>query len=413
MKTIFASLVLLGALRLTDAADWPQWRGPARDGHASGQLTSLPKELRPVWKISTGPGHSSPIIANGKLIYLDEQDKNETVHLLDAATGKEIWRIAFAEAVGDEWGIGPRSTPFVDGDRLYVQSSNGEFRCLDLADGKTLWGTSFAKNYGVKFVGSKGGEGTAARRGNSGCGVVEGARVYVPVGSTNAASIVCFDKVTGKEIWKSLNDEAAYSSFLVGSLAGTKQLVALTAEALAGLDLNTGQMLWRVPFKTAAKRHAASPVLIGDVVTANSQSIGLVGTRISRDGTGFKAVQDWANKPLKINLTTPVLVGRHLYSQGVNKDYVCVDATTGELQWSQPGLGRGNKDYASTIAIGKNLLVLFESGELVLLVADPAKYTELGRLQVCGSTWSHPAFADGKLYVRDGRELLCLDLNAK
>ena len=97
----------------------------------------------------------------------------------------------------------------------------------------------------------------------------------------------------------------------------------------------------------------------------------------------------------------------------MNKDYVCVDATTGALQWSQPGLGRGNKDYASTIALGKNLLVLFESGELVLLAADPSKYTELGRLQVCGSTWSHPAFADGKLYGRDGRELLCLDLGVK
>lgn len=413
MKTILASLILLTALRLADAADWPQWRGPSRDGHADGQLTALPRELKPVWKISAGPGHSSPILAKGKLIYLDEQEKMETVHLLDADTGKEIWRTPFAGAVGDEWGSGPRSTPFVDGDRLYVQSCNGEFRCLSVADGKNIWGTSFAKNYGVKFVGNKALEGTATRRGNNGSGLVDGARVYVPVGSVNAASIVCFDKLTGKEIWKSLNDEAAYSSFMVGTLAGTKQLVALTADALVGLNLETGRVLWRVPFKTGAKRHAASPVLIGDVVTANSQTIGLVGTRISRDGAGFKAGPDWANSSLKINLATPVLVGRHLYSQGVNKDYVCVDAATGELQWSQPGLGRGNKDYASTIALGKNLLVLFESGELVLLAADPAKYTELGRLQVCGSTWSHPAYADGRLYVRDGRELLCLDLGAK
>ena len=413
MKTILVPLILLGAHQFATAADWPQWRGPARDGHAAGQLTALPKELKPVWKISAGPGHSSPVLAGGKLIYLDEQDKKETVHLLDAATGTEIWRTPFADAAGDEWGSGPRSTPFVDGDRLYAQSCKGEFRCLNLADGKIIWETSFAKNYGVKFVGNKALEGTAARRGNNGSGLVDGARVYLPVGSVVGAGIVCFDKLTGKEIWKSLNDEAAYSSFMVGTLAGTRQLVALTAEALVGLELGDGKMLWRVPFKTGAKRHAASPVIIGDVVTANSQTIGLVGTRISRDGAGFKAVEAWANQSLKINLATPVLVGRHLYSQGVNKDYVCVDATTGALQWSQPGLGRGNKDYASTIALGKNLLVLFESGELVLLAADPSKYTELGRLQVCGSTWSHPAFADGKLYGRDGRELLCLDLGVK
>jgi outer membrane protein assembly factor BamB len=407
------SLVLATTV-VTNAADWPQWRGPNRDGHAAGTLTSLPKEIKPVWKNAIGPGFSAPIVANGKLIYLDDQSEQEVAHCLTAATGKEIWNAAYAAAEGDEWGSGPRTTPFVDGDRVYFQSMNGEFRCLNIADGKVLWGFPF-KKYGIGFS-TKSADGTAARRGNNGSGVIDGNYVYVPIGA-KGASIVCFDKLKGKEIWKTGDDEAAYSSFVVATLAGTKQLVVFTADALMGLDLKSGQQLWRVPFKTVAKRHAASPVIDGDTITVNSQTIGLVRTKVSKSDSGFSTSQVWVNKPLTINLATPVLLDGHLYCYGPIRttDYVCVDAATGELKWRHGGFGVGKDqtDYASTIAIGKNLLVLTYDGQLVLIAANPAQYTELGRVQVCGKTWSHPAYVDGKLYLRDGRELQCLDLNAK
>ena len=399
------------------AADWPQWRGENRDGHAAASspaLTSLPKDVKPVWKIPVGPGFSSPIVAGGKLIYLDAQDGQEVVHALTATNGKELWKTPFAQAEGDEWGSGPRSTPFVDGDRVYVQSMDGHFLCLNQADGKILWSVAFEK-YGIHFS-TKSPEGTAARRGNNGSGIVDGDFVYVPVGA-KGASTVCFDKLTGREIWKTGEDEASYASFLVAPLAGQKQLVAFTAEALTGLDLKTGRELWRTPFKTNAKRHAATPVIDGDTVTVNSQTIGLVRVKISKGAEGFSATQLWANKPLTVNLATPVLAGGHLYSYGPirTKDYVCVDAATGALNWTQSGFGIGKDqtDYASTIAVGKNLLLLTYDGQLVLIAANPEKFTELGRLQVCGKTWVHPALADGKLYVRDGRDLLCLDLTNK
>ena len=407
---------ILAGCGAVNAADWPQWRGPNRDGHAAGSLliSGLPKELKPVWKLPIGPGFSAPIVSGGKVIYLDDQEGQEVAHCLLAATGKEIWHTPYATAEGDEWGSGPRTTPFVEGSRVYFQSMNGEFRCLNVADGKVLWGFAF-KNYGIGFS-TKSADGTAARRGNNGSGIVEGDYVYVPVGA-KGASVVCFDKLKGQEIWKAGDDEAAYSSFMVATLAGTKQLVAFTAEALMGLDLKTGATLWRVPVKTGAKRHAASPVIDGDTVTVNSQTIGLVRTKISRSGSEFTASQAWANKPLTINLATPVLVDGHLYSYGPirTKDYVCVNAGTGTLKWTQSGFGIGKDqtDYASTIAVGKNLLVLTYDGQLILIAANPEKYTELGRVQVCGKTWSHPALADGKLYVRDGRDLQCLDLNAK
>jgi outer membrane protein assembly factor BamB len=414
---LFLSLVALSSATFLPAADWPQWRGPHRDGHpaaGSPAISSLPKELRPLWKLPIGPGFSSPVIARGKLVYLDEQEGKEIAHSVDAATAKELWSAPIASSAGDEWGTGPRCTPFIDGDRAYFQSMNGEFRCVDFADGRPKWGVAF-KDYGINFS-TKSAEGTAARRGNNGSGVIEGDYVYVPVGAPGA-SVVCFDKMTGKEIWKSGDDEAAYSSFVIGTLSGVKQLVAFTAEALTGLDLKTGESLWRVPLKTGAKRHASTPVIVGDTVTVNSQTIGLVCTRVTKNGAAWSTSPLWVNKPLTINLATPVFVDGHFYSYGPirTKDYVCVNAATGELKWTQSGFGIGKDqtDYASSIATGKNLLVLTYDGQLVLLAANPDKYTELGRVQVCGKTWSHPALADGKLYVRDGRELKCFDLNHK
>ena len=404
-----AFLVVISSPRNAFAGDWPQWLGPTRNAVApvGTPLASLPANLKPVWKIQIGGGHSGPIVAGGKLVYLDENGEKEVAHLIDAASGKEIWRTPFASMYQDEWGAGPRSTPTIDGDRVYVQSCNGEFRCLNLADGKRVWGTSFEKDFGVVFVGSKANEGTARRRGNNGSGVIDDHRIVLPVGSTTGASLVCFDKRTGAVFWKTGEDEAAYSSLMMATLAGVRQVVAFTADALVGADLRDGKILWREALKTNAKRHAASPVILGDTVLVNSHTFGTVAFRITKAGDGLKSERAWLNVDLKINLATPVVVGDYLFSQGPTKNFVCIEAQTGKQRWAQDGFG---KEYSSTLAIGKNLLVLTDLGELVLVAANPDKYVELGRQQICGKTWSFPAFADGRLYVRDTKELQCLEL---
>jgi outer membrane protein assembly factor BamB len=409
-----ASVVVVVFLSLAgfrlEAEDWPQWRGPDRSGHAATSAMSpreLPKDLQPKWRLSVGGGHSSPVLAGGRLIYLDQQNDREVAHALDARTGRELWRTEYSAGFQDEWGPGPRSTPIIDGDRVYIQSCSGEFRCLRLKDGAVVWKTSFNDDFGVKFNNK---DGTASRRGNNGSGVIDGDRLVLPVGSPADASLVCFDKNTGQVLWKAGQDEAAYSSFMVASLAEVKQVVAFTADALLGADLADGRILWRVPLKTTAKRHAASPVIVGNRGMVNSHTLGLLCFEVRKSGTGFEAVSAWENKDLKINLATPVVVGDALYCQGANRDYICADVKTGKLLWSQAGFGTGRKDYASTIVAGDRLLVLTEDGQLLLLRPDRTKYSEVGRLQVCGTTWSHPAFADGRLYVRDGRQLFCVEL---
>ena len=363
--------------------------------------------MKPLWKIAIRGGFSSPVVAAGKLVYADEDGKDEVVHKLEAETGKELWRTNYGALFEDEWGPGPRATPTIDGDLLFVQSCRGEFRCLSLADGGTLWRRNFETDFGSEFVGASGKDGAASRRGYNGNGIVDGEEIIVPVGSKQGACLVCFKKRTGEVVWKSQDDEVAYSSLQVTEIGGVRQVVALTADFLLGVRRDTGKLLWSVPLATGAKRHAATPVIFGDKIVVNSQTIGMVCVKIEKAGDEFTATRAWTNKPLKINLATSVLTDGFLYCQGTSRDYVCVDAATGALKWKQSGFG---ENFSATLGVGKNLLVLSDQGQLFLLAADSSKYNELGRAQACGKNWSFPAYVDGRLYVRDGHSLTCYRL---
>ena len=403
---LFAGVLASSLLR---AGDWPQWRGPQRNAAVSleGGREVSPAEPRVVWKLRVGGGFSSPVVANGKLAYADAQGETETLHVLDAAAGRELWSRPFSPVFEDEWGRGPRSTPFFDEGRVYALSCRGDFVCYQAESGVKLWEASFEKDFGVKFLGSKANEGTASRRGNNGSALADLEAVILPVGNTNGASLAALNKETGSILWKGGTDEAAYSSPLVATLAGRKQIVAFMADALVGLDRENGAVLWRAPLRTAAKRHAMTPLIAGDNIYVNSHTFGLICFQIAKEGEEFKASEVWKNRDAKINLASPILVGDYLYSHGPAQNFVCIDRKTGKQKWSQPGFG---KEYSAALAVGKTILVVTDDGQLVFVAADPAEYRELGRWQVCGKTWSAPAFANGRLYVRDGRDLICLDV---
>ncbi|MBL9127945.1 MAG: PQQ-like beta-propeller repeat protein [Verrucomicrobiales bacterium] len=404
------ALALVGPLAGV-AADWPQWRGPARDGHAGPDETlpsALPDALAPRWTRPVGPAFSGPVVVGSRVFHVDEQGGQETAHALDAASGKTLWSTPYGASTGDEWGTGPRCTPLADDGRLYVQSLRGSFACLDVKDGRRLWGFDFDRDYGVSFLGgSDQSDAAARRRGNTGAPVILGDRVYVSVGSTNGANVVCFDKRSGSELWRSGTDEAAYAALVAGPLAGRAQLVAYTAFALVGFDPDRGAVLWRVPQRTHANRHAVTPVFVGDALVVSSHSVGTrsIGVSAAPAG-GFAAGESWAQPALKTSLATLVLVEGHLYGQGPDRNFVCLEAATGKTRWSQRGFGdKPLTGYSSTIACRNRLLALSDNGQLTLLEANPSAYTELGRAQVCGKTWSHPAYAGGTLYLRDSRQL--------
>ncbi len=401
------------------AGDWPQWRGPRRDGHAApGEVlpVRLPAQLEPRWRVPVGGGFSSPIVVGSRLFLADEHERRETVRAFDIDSGRELWRTPFAESFGDEWGSGPRCTPLADEGRLYLQSIKGEFACLDQVDGRRLWGFSFERDYGVAFVGGNDAVDAASRRrGHTGAPAILGSRVYVQVGATNGASIAAFDKVTGREVWRSGRDETAYAPLVIARFADQDHVVAYTAGGLTGHDPDTGAPLWKFPLRSHANRHAATPIAIarGESVDflISSHTLGYRSLRVTRGGEGWATRTHWHQPQLKISIATLVEVEGHLYGQGPDKDLLCLDAATGDLKWSQPGFGgKPITGFSATLAVGKRLLVHTEDGLLVLVAADPARYHELGRAHVSGKTWSHPALAGGRLFLRDARQLLAFDL---
>ncbi|MDQ3624920.1 MAG: PQQ-like beta-propeller repeat protein, partial [Verrucomicrobiota bacterium] len=395
-----------------------QWRGPNRDAvitESNRPLNALPAQPKTLWKIKVGVGQAAPVVAGSRLVLMDAQNGQETAHCVDTLTGARVWSVPIAPVVQfqNNYGDGPRCTPLIDGDNVYVQSCSGEFRCLALADGETLWSVNFETDYGATFFGNKGGgpeaKETASRRhGNNGSAAIDGDRIFVPVGSPDGATLVAYDKKSGKELWRAGKDNTAYASVMVGTLAGVRQAVHFTADALMGVEVANGKILWRVPLKTGAKRHVCTPVVSGDTVTVSSTTIGTLKFRIVNASGNFKAEQVWANLPLKTIIATPVLVGSHLFTlgPGARTDFVCVDFETGETLWSQPGFG----DYASIMAVNDKLLALNSTGELFLIKANLAKYEELGRLQVCGKTWASPAYVNGTLFVKDDTSLSALVL---
>lgn len=374
-------------------------------------------EPKVVWRMKVGEGLASPVVSGGKLFYFDAVEGKETVHAIDAGTAKEFWRATIDDAFADTQGpAGPRCTPMVDGDRAYAVSCKGELRCLRAANGALVWRASYVNDLGAVFIGEKGDAQAAARHGNNGSPLIVGDRLYAGAGGTNGSSVVCFEKKSGRVLWKSQNDLAGFAPPVLATLAGVEQVVAFTVDGLIGLKPGDGQLLWRVPMRTRFGRHVTTPVFADDVVVVASHQVGLVGTRIVNEGSALRSEQAWLRKEHAINFSSPVVVGKYLYGLGAAKNLICVEVATGKTMWSKEGhfTTSADKAHASFIVMGKKILCLTDGGQLVLFEADPTEFRENSRAQVCGMNWCNPAYADGRLYVRDGiktdGELRCVSL---
>ena len=400
--------------------DWPQWRGPLRTGHVSAGARvpiALPSDPKTVWRLKVGEGFASPVVAGGKVFYFDNQAGKETLHAIKAADHQELWRVSADDVFQDEQGPpGPRCTPLVDGELVYAQSGLGELQCLRVADGQRVWRVNFRKDFGAAFLGEDSKIPGAAEHGYTAAPVVDGERLFACVGGTNGAGMVCFAKRTGQVLWQSQDDLAAYAAPMVATLAGVKQAVFFTVNGLVGLTLAEGKPLWRVEIKTSYGRNVSTPVIADDWVVAGSYRAGLLGVKLAPDGSGVKVDTVWTNKSLALNFSSPIAVGRHLYGLGPAKNLFCVEIATGRLAWSKEGYFNSspNTPHAAFLGTGNNILVCTDVGQLVLMAADPAAFHELGRAQACGFNWCNPAYADGRLYVRDGLKttgnLFCVEL---
>ncbi len=371
----------------------------------SPPLTTLPAEPAIVWQVPAGEGLASPVVAGGRVFAFDNQNGRETLRALAMETGREQWRADIDAPFSDSQGpTGPRNTPVVDGDAVYAVSCRGELRCLRTSDGSLIWRTSFVKDHEAVFVGETGNTPGAARHGNNASPLVDGDHLLAMVGGTNGAGVVCFAKRTGAVFWKSTSDQAAYAPPVVATIHGERQVVCFTADGLVGLRRSDGMERWRVPIKTAYARHVTTPVVLGDIVVVSSHQVGLLGIRVSLDGTNASATTAWTRKDAAMNFASPVAVGGSLYGIGPKRNLLCVDIATGSIQWSRDGVfvTSADKTHGGFIAMDDRVLTLTDSGELVLFAADSSAYRELGRVQVAGANWTNPAFSDEVVYLRDG-----------
>lgn len=402
------SLIALSLCTIAAAAgDWPQWLGPNRDGASPEKVAVWKDAPKVLWHQPVGAGHSSPVVADGKVfLHVKHKDKDEEVVLaFDAKTGQQAWNTNYPRAKFDSpFGTGPRGTPAVVGGRVYTLGVTGVLSCLKADKGDIVWQVDTLKEFKAPNL----------RFGISGSPLIEKDLVLVNVGA-KGASIVAFNKDKGDVVWKALDDPASYSSPVAYDQGGRRQAVFLTARGVVSLDPAKGTEFWKFPLVDLLSESSTTPVRHGDMLLASSVTYGGVGLKLeSKDGKPA-FTQAWKNGSLNCYFSTPVPVGKdHIYlvTGGLlpppKVTLRCVETATGKELWNKAGVGRY---HASLLRTGDDkLLMLDDSGNLLLLQPNAKEYQEFARAKICGTTWAHPALSDGRLYLRDEKELICVQL---
>jgi len=402
------------------SADWHQWRGPNRDGHALD--AKLPAKWSaafpaPKWRSKVGIGYSAPVVANGRVFIMGrEADKREVCLALDANTGKELWRQSYPSAYAPPdptAGKGPNSTPTVDKDRVYMLGLGGMFHCLDVKTGKILWKHDLAKEYWGVEKDKLGEDAWRPPCGASASAFVQGDSVILPVGGKKAGAFTAFDRKTGKIQWQALEDRSSYASPLITTLAGTPQLVGFTGTRMVGIGATSHDLLWEFPFTAMFEQTIITPVLWKDHVIVCGEAKPTTALRITKEGDKLTQKTAWINADLGAYLTTPVVFQDHLlgYSQRGTR-LVCIELATGKTVWTSPkGMG---KLFVSFVVAGDQILVLSDTGKLHVLAADTKEYKPLGEWKVAEpeTIWSPLALVGNRLYIKDKEHLTCYELGA-
>lgn len=413
LRLLLSALVCLFATVPAIAEDWPQWLGPRRDNSTTETIAPWKGELKVLWRARVGEGHSSPVVADGRVFIhakvasrAAKAKSEEEMSAFDAKTGKVLWQRSYRRAAFDsKFGNGPRATPAVVKNRIYAFGITGILTCFDTKTGDTVWQVDTLQKFKAKnlFFGMA-------------CSpLVVDACVLVNIGG-QGASVAAFQCGNGEIAWKSMDDPASYASPIVFGTDATRQIVFLTGEHVASLNPANGNVNWRFPLKDRLMESSTTPLRAGDLLLASSITYGSVGLKLANPDGKPSAVEAWRNKELTSYFSTPVAVGKeHIYIVTgklslIRKplaDLHCIEAKTGKELWKKEKIGTY---HASLLRTGDDkLLMLTDGGDLVLLEPNAKEYRELARAKVSGpETWAHPALANGRLYVRDNSEIICL-----
>ncbi len=398
--------VLLGAAALLGAADWPQWQGPDRT--RVSKETGLLKEWpaggpRVVWTATgLGSGFGSMAIAGERVFVQGMRGNSSVVIALDRGDGKEVWSKTLGEPETNDRGPGPRGTPTVDGERLYVLTENGDLACLKTADGSVLWKRNILRDFGgpqLKWLISE-------------SPLVDGPHLVVCPGGAGAG-MVKLDKLTGKTLWtaKELSDPAAYSSVIAADVQGVRTYMTFTASAGVGVRASDGKLMFRYPRASNRVANVATPIYANNKVfftSAYGTGGGLLDLSVENGEVAAK--EAYFTQSMKNHHGGVVLVDGYLY--GYNDAILtCLDFATGNLMWRDRSVGKGSVTYADG-----RLYLQAESNVVGLAEATPSGYREKGRFEIPDKglpSWAHPVVSQGRLYVRNQDTLLVYDVKGR
>jgi hypothetical protein len=390
------ALVIISGGHLA-AQDWPQWRGPNRDGKVSGFTApaAWPAKLTQKWQVTVGKGDASPVLVGENLYTFGRQGTDEVVLCLEAASGKALWEAKYPAGrvvTGPPAGHpGPRGTPVVAEGKICTLGVGTVLSCFDAAKGTLLWRKQSAAEYGVASI-------------NSDCTmspiIVDGLCI-VHVGDGTAGAVIALDLADGKPKWTWKTKGVTNSSPVVMTAGGKKQLVIQTGKdkqsgTLAGLDAADGKLLWQAD---ANQGDSTTPVVDGSTVICAGQSKGLFALKIEPSAEGFSTKLLWTNKPVGAKYTTPVLKEGLLY--GYNGSFFCANAQTGATLWTDSAK---HGDSAAMLDAGSVILSLTVNGELVAFTPSNAKYSQVALYKLVSGkiqTWAHPVVAGDRIFVKD------------
>ena len=413
MRLLFSSLFLAGFFALLNSGtavgeDWPTWLGPRRDCSSLETLKPWIDAPKVLWKLPIGEGHSSPVIHAGK-VYLHSRVKDKDEEVLtcfEASSGKQLWATPYKRAAFTSvFGLGPRATPSISDRCIFTFGVTGILSSFNLADGKINWQVDTL----TKFKAANLYFGTSCSP------LLVDDKIVVEVGG-KGASIVAFNQKDGTTAWQTLDDKSSYSSPTLWKDGDKQMILALTQQGLVALDPKDGKSHWKFPLVDRLNESSTTPVRMGNMVLASSVTYGSVALNLNNSEAAPSYKQAWKNGSLNCYFATPVVVGRdHVYivTGGLlpppQSDLQCVEIATGKIIWTKKKVG---KYHASLVRTADNKILMLEDfGSLVMFEPDASGYKEICRAKVCGHTWAHPAVSEGRVFLRDEKELLCVDLN--
>jgi len=419
MRCVVLLLVLLpGGLQ---ADDWPQWRGPERDGvwRETGIVDRIPANgLNVRWRARVGNGYSGPVVARGRVYVSDHFYATEVERVLcfDEATGKPLWVHSYPCPYGDmEYGNGPRAAPTVHDGRVYVFGTKGHLVCLDAVKGDLIWKKDLVKEVKARVP----------QYGASAAPLIDGDLLFVIAGAQPDGTVMAFDRKTGQERWRALSDRPAYSAPIILTAGGARQLIVWTADSIASLEPATGKVFWQVPWKATfdPAQMVASPVFQKDrLLFLGAWSRGSKMLQLDATRPAATVLWETGGKPTT-TISTPLFPDeKHFYGVLLDGNLACLDAESGDQVWAttEPTLkGRGNAHFTAN---GDRVFLFNQSGHLILARLTPKGYEERGRTLLVEPTagyrpsgpltWAHPAYANKCVFARNDRELVCASLAA-